>query len=199
MAINSKAFIFQMFSDTWLTSSLTAHDERKDTKKDFLSNRRPLNRQNGNTIDNIDFKSGHDLLKLEKVSWIQKTRVFVSDVASDAIKESNDKCISTRTAPSPSFLVGPISVSIRFGSLVGVLGGVASGKSSFLLGILDEIQTAEMNEDSKVTAKNGLTITYCAQIPSIHNLTLRENVVMGAPFDSRFVKSSFKIVCDLYP
>ena len=70
-----------------------------------------------------------------------------------------------------------ISFDVRKGSLVGVVGPVGSGKSSLLLSMLGEIQC--LSGSIRVDGK----IAYVPQQPWIQNMTFRENVLFGCPFD----------------
>jgi len=80
-----------------------------------------------------------------------------------------------------------ISVTIKAGELVAVVGSVGSGKSSFLSAILGEMEplngsTVSISRDSSQTDDSNF-ISYCSQSPWVVNDTLRGNVLFGREFD----------------
>jgi ATP-binding cassette subfamily C (CFTR/MRP) protein 10 len=76
------------------------------------------------------------------------------------------------------FAVGPISLRAQRGEVIGVCGVVGSGKSSLLLGILEEITLA-----SGTMSLLG-NVSFCAQVPQLLNRTIRENIVGDELFRS---------------
>ncbi|GLC35697.1 hypothetical protein PLESTB_000485000 [Pleodorina starrii] len=70
-----------------------------------------------------------------------------------------------------------VSLEVRRGQLVMVVGQVGSGKSSLLAALL-----GEMHRRSGSVRVVG-SVAYTAQDPWIQNTTLRNNVLMGAEFD----------------
>jgi len=69
------------------------------------------------------------------------------------------------------------SLSIRRGELVAVVGGVGSGKTALLLGLLNELQL------SAGTAAVGGAIGYVPQQPWIVSDSIRNNIITRLPFD----------------
>lgn len=73
---------------------------------------------------------------------------------------------------------GPVLVdlcmNIQSGSLVGVCGPIGSGKTSLLMGLLQEVSPIEGN------VCVGGVVSYASQVPWIQNATARENVIMAA-------------------
>ncbi|ODM95243.1 Multidrug resistance-associated protein 1 [Orchesella cincta] len=70
-----------------------------------------------------------------------------------------------------------INLRIKPGSLVAIVGGVGSGKSSLLAAILGELDKIS----GRVNTKGSLA--YVAQQAWIQNATLRNNILFGKPFD----------------
>ena len=78
-----------------------------------------------------------------------------------------------------------ISITIKAGSLIGVVGTVGCGKSSFLSAILGEMEPLN---DSKVYIPHDDNekdnyLSYCNQSPWVVNDTLRGNVLFGREFN----------------
>lgn len=75
------------------------------------------------------------------------------------------------------FQIKGVDLEIPYGSLVAVVGPVGSGKSSFLQGLIGEMRRTS----GSVTF--GGTVGYCPQSAWIQNLTIRENICFGRPFE----------------
>ncbi|PAV66424.1 hypothetical protein WR25_26440 [Diploscapter pachys] len=72
-----------------------------------------------------------------------------------------------------------INISVDKGQLVAVVGKVGAGKSSLLNALL-----GEMSKLSGHIATNG-DIAYVPQQPWIQNMSVRDNIVLGKPFDKK--------------
>ncbi|CAK4082173.1 unnamed protein product [Aphanomyces euteiches] len=72
-----------------------------------------------------------------------------------------------------------IALTICRGDLVVVHGKVGSGKSSLCLAILGELYQTQ-----GTTGVYG-SIAYCSQEPWIQQMSVRDNILFGSPFDSR--------------
>ncbi|KAG4076114.1 hypothetical protein HA402_011460 [Bradysia odoriphaga] len=70
-----------------------------------------------------------------------------------------------------------INVNVRQGSLVGIVGPVGSGKSSFLQALLRELPA-----NSGTVEANG-SISYACQEPWIFSASVRQNIIFSNPFD----------------
>ncbi|CAJ1399618.1 unnamed protein product [Effrenium voratum] len=73
-----------------------------------------------------------------------------------------------------------LDVAIPKGELVGVIGKVGSGKSSFLQAIIGDLYPLE-NAFVEAPEASAGHVAYCAQVPWIFEGTLRENVIMTSP------------------
>ena len=73
-----------------------------------------------------------------------------------------------------------ISLEVKRGQLIAIIGGVGCGKSSLLSSILGE----EVRQLSGMASMKG-SLSYFAQSPFIFNDTLRNNILFGLPFDSK--------------
>ncbi|KAJ2896141.1 hypothetical protein IWW38_002103 [Coemansia aciculifera] len=78
------------------------------------------------------------------------------------------------------YSLAPITLQIKAGQFVTVVGRVGSGKSSFLSAICGEMPI--VGGQGRVYGRIG----YVEQKPWIMNATFRENVIMGADFDESF-------------
>ena len=91
-------------------------------------------------------------------------------------------------APPPTTLAA-LELAVPSGSLVGVAGPVASGKSSLLLALLGDVP----QQGGRVCVRGS--IAYCAQAPWIQNATLRDNVLFGKPFESEYYAQVLAACC----
>jgi len=71
-----------------------------------------------------------------------------------------------------------INLSVRDGSLLGIVGVVGSGKSSLLAAMLGETRVL----DGRVNRLGSLA--YVAQEAWIQNATVRENILCDLPYDA---------------
>jgi ABC-type multidrug transport system fused ATPase/permease subunit len=92
---------------------------------------------------------------------------------------------------SPSALSN-ISLNIKHGELVCIIGPVGCGKSTLLQALLGEVPKRK-----GVVTVDG-TIAYCPQQAWIQNATLKDNVLFGLPFDSAKYQRAVE-VCQLQP
>ncbi|WP_319498682.1 type I secretion system permease/ATPase [uncultured Cohaesibacter sp.] len=84
-----------------------------------------------------------------------------------------------------------ISVTIRPGERVAIIGQIGSGKSSLgrcLAGLLDPTDGAVLIDDQNISqfgaAAIRKVIVYCSQDPDLFEGSLRDNVIVGHPFAS---------------
>jgi len=76
------------------------------------------------------------------------------------------------------------------GELVAVVGRVGAGKSSLIHAILGNMQPVQG------TSEAGGRVSYVPQNPWCQNLTLRDNITFGLPFDEeRYSRVSLFLVC----
>lgn len=131
-------------------------------------------------------------------------------------------------AINDNFVLGPITLTGFTGQLIAIVGSVAAGKSTFLLGCLGEvlklegkvkvpadvegmIQTMregtvggrirknddvwEGNKKEEIAYISG-SVSYCQQIPAMHsNISVRENILMGAAFEMQRYMDVFTGCC----
>ncbi|KAK6059581.1 hypothetical protein COOONC_02793 [Cooperia oncophora] len=73
-----------------------------------------------------------------------------------------------------------ISLKVKKGRLLAVVGTVGAGKSSLLAALL-----GEMEKLHGYVGRRGM-VAYVPQLPWIRNSTLRDNIIMEKPFDKAF-------------
>ncbi|ORX39512.1 hypothetical protein BCR36DRAFT_416970 [Piromyces finnis] len=76
-----------------------------------------------------------------------------------------------------SFCLQDINLCIKKGSLTAIVGGVGSGKSSLINAIIGEMK----QESGRVII--GGSYSYCSQKAWIRNANIRDNIILGKPFD----------------
>ncbi|KAJ3267997.1 hypothetical protein HDV01_003612 [Terramyces sp. JEL0728] len=111
-------------------------------------------------------------IKLQNIIW-QWPKVVISDSNEKSIGKSNEseKNIS-------DFKLEGINVTIQPGTLVAVIGSVGSGKSSFINGLLNELELVSGN--ATICGR----IAFCPQTPWIIAGTIEDNILFGAPLNS---------------
>ena len=72
-----------------------------------------------------------------------------------------------------------LNLSIQPGELIGVIGSVGCGKSSLLSALL-----GEMDADPHTTVRLEGSVALLSQKPWIRNLTIRDNILFGLPYDA---------------
>ncbi|BGP53294.1 hypothetical protein JCM8202v2_000853 [Rhodotorula sphaerocarpa] len=84
------------------------------------------------------------------------------------------------STPPPTNTLQDISLSVKRGELLAVVGRVGDGKSSLLAAILGEM----IKVDGRVTVRG--TVAYCAQQPWIMGGTVKSNITFGHRFEPEF-------------
>lgn len=104
--------------------------------------------------------------------------------------EGGYSCASEATAPTPN--VHDITMDVTRGSLIAVVGRVGCGKSSLLSALLGEMD--------KLRGYVGVRgqVAYVPQQAWIQNMTLRENITFGQPFNKVLYDKVLE-VCALKP
>uniref|UniRef100_A0A0X3P018 ABC-type xenobiotic transporter n=1 Tax=Schistocephalus solidus TaxID=70667 RepID=A0A0X3P018_SCHSO len=94
------------------------------------------------------------------------------------------------TADKPALV--NIDLSISEGQLIGVIGPVASGKSSLLLAIMNELQSLN-GQVSYIYGQSGAAATlrfaYVGLTPWLQKGTVRENILFGEPADADWLQT----------
>ncbi|XP_033734825.1 multidrug resistance-associated protein 7-like [Pecten maximus] len=84
--------------------------------------------------------------------------------------------------PSRTLTLENITIDIRKGQFIGVIGKVGAGKSSFLHAVMAEM----VREDGRISVSNlDQGFALASQEPWIQQATIRDNVLFGSQFDSK--------------
>ncbi|XP_077861532.1 ATP-binding cassette sub-family C member 5-like [Saccoglossus kowalevskii] len=82
-----------------------------------------------------------------------------------------------------------INLSVKKGQLIGICGGVGSGKSSIISAILSQMQLI-----SGSVSIDG-NMAYVSQQPWIFNATFKENILFGLQFDKQLYEKCIRASC----
>ena len=104
----------------------------------------------------------------------------------DAAVLVRECCFSWGDAVKPT--LSDINLRVKAQSLSLICGRVGSGKSSLISGLLDELRcTSSSSKNTVAGSEFGYVVrgkvAYVAQEAFIQNLSVRENILFGAPFD----------------
>jgi ABC-type multidrug transport system fused ATPase/permease subunit len=82
-------------------------------------------------------------------------------------------------------------IMFKRGSINLIVGPTGSGKTSMLMALLGEMHYVPNGPSSWVNLPRTEGVGYCAQVSWVQNLTIRENILFGAPFDeARYKKGT---------
>jgi len=108
-------------------------------------------------------------------------RTFLEDTADEiSISIRNASCywnLKVIPAEHRIFALEKINVDLKMNELTFVIGPVGGGKSAFLLALAGELDV------HLGTLYCNKSIAYASQDPWIMNGTVKENILMGLPFD----------------
>ena len=82
-----------------------------------------------------------------------------------------------------------MTLAISRRELLAVVGGVGSGKSSFLAALAGDMRT------TSGTIAQGASMAYCPQYAWIQNASVRENIIFGRPFDQEWYHRVVEACC----
>ena len=88
-----------------------------------------------------------------------------------------------------AFELKNLNLEINDNGLVAVIGPVGSGKSSFLMSLLEELEI--INGNVKI---NG-SVFYVPQEPWIFNASIKQNILFGIPYNEKKFKEVIKSAC----
>ncbi|KJZ74876.1 hypothetical protein HIM_05785 [Hirsutella minnesotensis 3608] len=112
--------------------------------------------------------------------------------------------------PLPSFQLSDIDTSFRRNCLNVIFGHPGSGKSSLLQALLGEMhpisgrinivaeRSGQMMDCAEDPFKLRKTVAFCPREPWIQNLTIRENITLGMPFDRARYKMALEAAAFLW-
>eukprot|EP00930_Biecheleria_cincta_P044225 TRINITY_DN30352_c4_g1_i1.p1 TRINITY_DN30352_c4_g1~~TRINITY_DN30352_c4_g1_i1.p1 ORF type:complete len:1598 (-),score=247.29 TRINITY_DN30352_c4_g1_i1:213-5006(-) len=120
-----------------------------------------------------------------------------SDVLREPAPDFSDKAPLVSVRGSFTFIkhqppaLHDLNLMIPRGELVGVIGGVASGKSSLLQALIGELYAVDEAFVEAPHPEKG-EVSYCAQVPWIFEGTVRENITLDQPLQNeRYYQSIY--------
>ena len=137
-----------------------------------------------------------DSITFNKVSVSFPSKANVSDEKED--QEDEGEAQEAREALENRFVLRDLNLKFPNNSLTVISGPTGSGKSLLLAAILGEVEVLEgnitvprappMNQrfDSKATAADWIipsSIAFVAQTPWIENMSIKDNILFGLPYD----------------
>lgn len=132
---------------------------------------------------NVSLKRIRDFLLLDEINTSDVTYDFTPGVAMKV--ENVDLGYDNKEAYFHN-----LNLEVKKGELVAVVGGVGSGKSSLLYGIL-----GEMHKLNSGTININGTRAYVAQQAWIQNATLKDNILFGRPYDEATYNQVLQASC----
>ena len=123
-------------------------------------------------------------LKEASFTWEESTEEKVVSGKKGLVPNEKAKIVTNivdkNRIPHLPFKITPSTVKLYRGELVAVIGGVGSGKTSFL-----EALTGEMRKTSGTIAWST-SRSYCPQEPWIQNATIRNNILFGKQMNAEW-------------
>ncbi|XP_065846726.1 ATP-binding cassette sub-family C member 3-like isoform X2 [Oscarella lobularis] len=124
------------------------------------------------------------------VEWIERTRREPGDEKIQDAVRIDDGNFKWCAYESP--ILQGLSLRIREGTLLAVVGQVGVGKSSLLSAMLGDM----VKSSGSLTVAGS--VAYVSQVPWIRNATVKENILFGNAFDSKWYRRVVK-ACALEP
>lgn len=123
-----------------------------------------------------------------------------------AANTDEESAIESSATDSPQVALLNINFVARKGALTCIVGGVGSGKSTFLHSILGQLPVisasnfSSSNDQNQVQSQPTLRINgkiaYCPQQPWIMNASIKKNIIFGHKYDPEFFERTIE-ACEL--
>lgn len=127
---------------------------------------------------------GWGSLSLGKNDGVKKEKKKDKKDKTNDMDSDNTDTDSIPLMPLPKVILHDLNLNIKKGTLVGVVGPVGSGKSSFLNSLLGEMNLLSGSS----IIQTGTKIAYFSQTPWLLSGTIRENITFGTTFDAEWFK-----------
>jgi len=131
-----------------------------------------------------------------KLTQEAETRDAMEPIESDAMQEPGQVPAVIPGSQTATFeekvetlQLRDVNISIPRGQLVGIVGPVGSGKSSFLNALIGEMK------QMKGSVTFGGSVGYCAQSAWIQNATLKDNIVFGQAWNEERYNAAVRDAC----
>ena len=146
---------------------------------DFMERERIIDSQGHNESgknDDSDF-----VLKVEDGTFF----LGAPDQSQISSSSSNEAC-------EPSFTLSGITIQVKRGEVLAIVGPVASGKSTLIQGLLGDVQCSD---GTHIFKAKECAAAYAAQTPFILSTTVRENILFGSSFDKERYEKVLDACC----
>ncbi|PKY00275.1 P-loop containing nucleoside triphosphate hydrolase protein [Aspergillus campestris IBT 28561] len=110
----------------------------------------------------------------EQAATVDKEFAEESSADSASSLESDYRSDASQSRP---FTLNNVNIAVGRGELIAVIGGVGSGKSSFLGALAGDMRLTSGH------VRMGVTRAYCPQYAWIQNATVRDNILFGNEYD----------------
>jgi ABC-type multidrug transport system fused ATPase/permease subunit len=133
----------------------------------------------------VQYETDKDNAKVNKKAAKQAKQSAVTDttIATAAAATTTTDAEQTDTAAAQQQEIvkfeSQLDFSVRAGELLAIVGSVGSGKSSVVAAMLGEMTRVQ----GTITVDGS--VAYVAQTAYIMNMTLRDNILIGAPMDQQ--------------
>jgi len=132
----------------------------------------------------------------------REIRLKQDDDHDDSIDDNDDtSMLAPLTLSSAAFRVGGVGsagfevsdfdFTVNRGEVIAVCGPVGCGKSTLINGILGDAQYIGKSDSVKITGR----VAYVPQTPFVLNLTVRENILFGRPYDQEWYDRVLDACC----
>jgi ATP-binding cassette subfamily C (CFTR/MRP) protein 4 len=119
----------------------------------------------------------------------RENKLLHSELAPPFIKCENYTCSFGTNNNSNEFQLKQLRFEVNKNELIGIIGPVGAGKSSVLLGLIEQLNCLSGN-----VKVNG-SVFYVPQEPWIFTATIRQNILFGKEYDEKKFKNVLKASC----
>uniref|UniRef100_A0AAX7SQR3 ATP-binding cassette, sub-family C (CFTR/MRP), member 12 n=1 Tax=Astatotilapia calliptera TaxID=8154 RepID=A0AAX7SQR3_ASTCA len=184
MAISTIATVFTFLIHTLLglplkTSdySILIHNLFSFVKVVTAMDLRNLKSKIGKNLNDVNALNSAVVMRNATLSWTKRSQSESPPRAANEVTEHNMDVPSPNENVETLPTLRNISFTLPKGKLLGVCGNVGSGKTSLICSILEQMYLLQ----GSITADG--TFAYVCQQAWIFHGTVRENILMGEPFD----------------
>jgi ABC-type multidrug transport system fused ATPase/permease subunit len=127
--------------------------------------------------------------------FLLKDEIKTDEVCNEPIAEHSIEVENVNLGWSKSEeTLSNLSIKVKKGSLVAIVGKVGSGKSSFFSGLVNQMH--KLNESGKINIDGKIALV--SQQPWIQNATIKNNILFNNPYNEELYKKVLES-CSLLP